>query len=91
LFWVYVLINKTAGKRYTGQTSDLTRRLTEHNGESENKHRFTSRYPGNWELVHTEQYSSRSEAMNREKWLKSGIGRSWLDTKIGRASPPEAD
>jgi putative endonuclease len=29
--------------------------------------------------------------MAREKWLKSGAGRRWLDSTIGRASPPQAD
>jgi hypothetical protein len=29
--------------------------------------------------------------MQRERWLKSGIGREWLDTTLGRASPPQAD
>ncbi len=29
--------------------------------------------------------------MTREKWLKSGAGRQWLDAKIGRASQPQAD
>ncbi|MBN2210394.1 MAG: GIY-YIG nuclease family protein [Sedimentisphaerales bacterium] len=34
MFWVYILINRTAGKRYVGQTDDLDRRLEEHNGQS---------------------------------------------------------
>ncbi|ARN57577.1 GIY-YIG nuclease superfamily protein [Sedimentisphaera salicampi] len=91
LFWVYVIINKEAGKRYIGQTENLGRRLAEHNGASINKHRFTSKYAGRWELVHCEKYSTRSESMKREAWLKTGIGREWLDSKIGRASPPQAD
>ena len=89
-FWVYVLISESTGKRYTGQTDDLDRRLTEHNGASINLRRYTSRDAGPWKLVHSELYPSRAEAMRREKWLKSGIGREWLNATIGRASPPQA-
>jgi len=91
MFWVYVLLNQTSRKRYIGQTNDLERRIAEHNGLSDNAHRFTRKFPGQWQLIHREKYQSRSEAMKREKWLKSGIGRNWLDKKFHRASPPKAD
>ncbi len=91
MFWVYVIINKEAGKRYIGQTDNLERRIAEHNGLSQNKHRYTSKYPGKWELLHKELFDTRSEAMNREKQLKSGQGKQWLDKKFGIASSPQAD
>ena len=31
-----------------------------------------------WELVAREEYKSRAEAMRREKWLKSGVGRKYV-------------
>jgi len=31
-----------------------------------------------WELVRQEQYKTRAEAMKREKWLKSGVGRKYV-------------
>jgi len=89
MYWVYVLVNKQVGKRYIGHTSDLQRRLNEHNGSSENNKRFTGKGLGQWELVYSEEYETRSEAMKKEKWLKSGIGRQWLDGIIGRASQPK--
>jgi len=91
MYWVYVLLNRQAGKRYTGQTMDLQRRLSEHNGSSGNTHRFTGKYPGRWEVIYSEACSCRSAAMKRESWLKSGAGRAWLDETFGRASPPQAD
>jgi putative endonuclease len=87
-FFVYVILNDEAGRRYVGQTDNLQRRLAEHNGESANPRRFTAKSAG---LVHHEEFSTRAEAMRREKWLKSGIGRRWLDGTVGRASPPQAD
>ncbi|MCL5268854.1 MAG: hypothetical protein M1469_12265 [Bacteroidetes bacterium] len=35
-----------------------------------------------WRLIHTEKFCTRSEAMKREKWLKSSIGRRWLKTLV---------
>ena len=92
IFWVYVLFSKTAEKRYVGQTDDLDRRVREHNDPSHNPMKFTSKHPGPWVLVYSEQFETRSEAMRRERWLKSGQGRAWLDAQgFGRASPPQAD
>jgi len=64
-YFVYVLQNDTVGRRYVGQTSDLVRRLEEHNGISDHPHRFTRKFPGEWRLVHQEEYPTRSEAMLR--------------------------
>jgi len=88
---VYVLVSSSTGKRYVGQTSDLARRLAEHNSNDHNVRKFTSKNLGPWRVAYSESCATRSEAMRREKWLKSGAGRAWLDREIGRASPPEAD
>ncbi len=91
-FTVYVLRSESSGRRYVGQTDDLPRRLREHNDPDHNPRKFTSRNPGPWAVVHTEEFRTRAEAMKREKWLKSGSGRAWMDEQgIGRASPPQAD
>ena len=94
-YHVYVLWNAAAQRRYIGQTDDLPRRLALHNGELAVQHpsarRFTAKFPGPWVLIHTEERSSRADAMRRERWLKSGVGRQWLDAQVGRAGPPRAD
>ncbi|MFM9966665.1 MAG: GIY-YIG nuclease family protein [Planctomycetaceae bacterium] len=90
-FWVYVLVSETTGRRYIGQTQDLNRRLTEHNNPEHNLRKFTSRNVGPWRLVYSEKHATRAEAMQRERWLKSGAGRAWLNRSIGRLSPPVAD
>ena len=67
MFAVYVLRNP-AGQLYIGQTAELARRLAQHQqGEA----RWT-RARGPWELVYLETHASRSEAMRRERELKSG-------------------
>ena len=91
MFHVYVLVSELSDKRYVGHTDDLDRRIAEHNDPSHNPRKYTSRNPGPWRLVHSESFETRSEAMKREKWLKSGVGRAWLNSEIARASPPKAD
>ena len=59
---------------YTGHTQDLESRLAAHN-------RGLSRYTkqrGPWVLVYSEEFETRSEAMKREKFFKSGKGREAL-------------
>jgi predicted GIY-YIG superfamily endonuclease len=29
-----------------------------------------------------EEFKTRSEAMQREKWYKTGVGREWIKTQI---------
>ena len=85
-FWVYILQSETTGKLYTGQTANLEARLNRHNSSEINTTRYTKRQKGPWRLIHNEIYDTRSEAMNREKYLKSGQGREWIKTNILKSS-----
>ena len=74
MYTVYVLYSPSYNQVYTGQTQDIISRLKRHNGGLVPS---TKRYRP-WELVHTEEYATRAEAMKREKFLKSGVGREYL-------------
>ena len=74
MFTVYILFGSSIDKYYVGYTNDLERRLTEHNRK---KGKYTDRgIP--WRLVHQEEYESKSEAMNREKFIKSQKSRQYI-------------
>ena len=74
--YVYVLKSLKNGKRYIGFTSkNLEERLRQHKSGST---RWT-KYNGLFELVHSEEYADSSEGRKREKFLKSGQGRKFLD------------
>ena len=78
MYYVYILRSVGHNTRYVGSAEDFEKRLTEHNL---GKCRYTSgRRP--WQIVFTETYSTRSDAMQREKFFKSGQGRKWLDENI---------
>jgi putative endonuclease len=74
-FWVYILQSESTGRLYTGQTSDLEKRLERHNDQDIDISRYTRKQKGPWRLIHSEKYNTRSGAMKREKFLKSGQGR----------------
>ncbi|MFT5125357.1 MAG: putative endonuclease [Kiritimatiellia bacterium] len=74
MYFVYVLLNPD-GRTYVGQTNDLGRRLTQHNDPNYRGTLHTKRHQGPWKLIHQETFASRSEAMRREKYFKTGVGR----------------
>ena len=71
MFHVYILRSLGNGRLYVGHTSDLVRRLKEHNGACGGAY---SRSHGPWELRHSETHATRSAAMRRERFLKSISG-----------------
>ena len=81
-YWVYVLQNEITGKLYKGQTSDLENRLKRHNSRELGSTRYTYKQKGLWQLIYSEECATRSEAMKREKFLKSGQGREWIKENI---------
>lgn len=66
--FVYVLGSQGPGRRltYVGWTSNVTRRLAQHNT---GKGARTTR-GRNWVLLHSEWFSTRRQAMSREWHLK---------------------
>ena len=84
MFYVYVVKNEF-NKVYTGQTSNLERRLKRHNGDLPAKPTsYTSKIVGAWKIIYKEECPSREEALRREKFLKSHKGREWLKIILGR-------
>lgn len=78
-YTVYVLRSSKNHKRYIGYTSkDPNNRLHDHLTGS-NK---WTRQNGPFCIIHLEAFEDKTEAIKREKFLKSGQGRSWLDQNI---------
>lgn len=83
MYTVYVLRSLKTGYRYIGQTTDLARRLTEHNLGMTKSIKFQLPFI----LEHSEEFTTRIEVVRREKFLKSGQGRQWLNENVGTKSP----
>ena len=73
-YCVYI-IKSEEGLKYTGMTEDLELRLKQHNDKSLS---FWTKRGTNWELIYREEYDNKAEALKREKWLKTGVGREYL-------------
>ena len=80
MFTVYVLYSEKYNKIYIGYTSNIEQRLLSHN-ELETKG-YTLRYRP-WKLIYTEVFSEKSEAMKREKQLKTAKGREFIWNLVG--------
>jgi putative endonuclease len=78
-FVVYILYSTSSGRTYTGMTSDLITRFHFHNSKSTKG--FTLRYRP-WTVIHVEFFGRKSDALQREKELKTGSGREWVKRNI---------
>ncbi len=73
---IYIMTNKYNKVFYTGVTSNLLRRITEH--KEKTIEGFTSRY-NITKLVYYEEYNTMEEAIAREKQIKGGSRKKKLD------------
>ena len=87
MYYVYLLQSLQTNQLYRGWTTDLRRRLCQHNtGES-----CATRGRGPYELVYFEAYRHRAEALAREQTLKKRHNvfkqlRARLSRSLARAS-----
>ena len=70
MFFMYI-IKSEEGRFYIGSSDDVEKRLTQHNTKQFKG--WTSRY-NNWLIVHTETFSTRTDALIREKQIKKMKG-----------------
>ena len=68
MYYVYILRNEVAERKYIGYTNNLERRLKQHKST------------GNVELIYYEAYQYEKEARDREKRLKM-YGSAWRGLK----------
>ncbi len=81
--WLYIMTNRPNGTLYIGATSNLARRVWEH--QERVAASFTERY-GLDRLVYAEHHEHIISALHREKTLKTWR-RAWKVRLIGRVNP----
>ncbi|TDS10944.1 putative endonuclease [Maribacter caenipelagi] len=78
MFYVYILKSEVDDRLYKGMTTDLQKRIEQHNlGNNKSTKGFLP-----WVLVYKEEFETRVEAREREKYFKSGVGREYLQNII---------
>lgn len=73
---IYIMTNKHNQVLYTGVTSNLLRRVTEH--KQKIVEGFTSKYNAT-KLIYYEEYATMEEAIAREKQIKGGSRQKKID------------
>ncbi len=73
-FYTYIIKSEKTGRFYFGHCKDFTIRLNNHN-----KGKVRSTKGGRlWIYYYLEEFSTKSEAFQREQFFKSFEGRKWL-------------
>ena len=79
MHFVYVLFSPQFNKIYIGYTQNLKKRVNAHNDPG-NKG-WTKKFQP-WELSYHETFDNQSEALKREKQLKSAKGRKFIWNRL---------
>lgn len=78
MFYTYVLLSENDNKFYIGYTKDLDSRLEKHNmgkvASTKNRRPL--------KLIYYEACLNEGDALKREKYLKSGFGRRFLNSRL---------
>ena len=78
MFHVYILLSESTHKFYIGSTGNLSDRLLRHNsGRSK-----ATKVGIPWQLVYSEEFPTRSEAIRREIELKSWKSHTRIEALI---------
>ncbi len=78
MYFVYVLYSEKFDRTYTGMTIDLLKRLNQHNTK---QNRSTKAYLP-WKIVFKEEFKTRVKAREKEKYLKTGVGREFIKSLL---------
>ena len=77
--YVYILYSASHDRHYIGSTSNIEERLKRHNAGA-----TTSTKPGRpWDVVYTEEFNLKSEALKRESQIKRQKSRMYIEALIG--------
>jgi len=78
MYYTYILKSSKSDLFYTGWTSDLRKRVSEHNnGDS-----FASKPYRPWKLVYYAAFETEKLAKDFERYLKSGSGKAFTRKRL---------
>lgn len=79
-YYVYILQSQKDNSLYIGYTSDLRKRIKQHNnGDSQATKPFRP-----YKLIFYEAFLDRVDAKHREEYLKGGYGRKTIKTMLSK-------
>jgi len=79
MFYTYILRSAVDNSFYIGHTQNLNERINKHNFENS---RYT-KLKRPWEIVYSEEFTTRGDAIKREYYFKRLKNRKYLKKIIG--------
>jgi putative endonuclease len=80
MFYTYILLSTKDQKWYTGCTSDLRKRFKDHNTDKN----YSTKGRGPFTIIYYEACLDEHDAYQREKYLKSGMGKRYIKNRLKR-------
>ncbi|KKU10877.1 MAG: hypothetical protein UX65_C0006G0031 [Parcubacteria group bacterium GW2011_GWB1_46_8] len=80
MFYVYVLQSEKDGEFYSGFTNNLHKRLLKHNTGKV----FSTKSRRPLKCIYTEICLDKQDALQREKYLKTGMGKRFIKQRLQR-------
>jgi|TARA_B100000315_G_C14536251_1_gene568605 putative endonuclease len=78
MYYIYILQSEKDKRFYTGYTSDLKKRITEHNSKKVGSTK--DRQP--LKLLYYEACLNQQDATHREKYLKTAWGKRYIKQRL---------
>ena len=78
IFYVYLLESEIDKSWYIGCTQDIEIRIKQHNAGKT----ITTNKKKPWQIIYYEVSFNLYDALAREKYLKSGMGRKYLKNRL---------
>ncbi|MCB0371726.1 MAG: GIY-YIG nuclease family protein [Muricauda sp.] len=79
-FFVYIIYSESVDRYYVGHCQNLEDRMGRHNG---GRSKYT-KMATDWEEKYTESFSTRGEAMIREREIKKKKSRKYIEFLIAK-------
>ena len=80
MFYIYIIYSEKVNKYYVGQTENIEERMISHNSSIS---KYTS-ISDDWNLVYTESFDTRNEAIQRENEIKKKKSRKYIEWLISK-------
>lgn len=78
MFKVYIIYSAFLDRYYVGSTANIEDRIFRHKNSGSKSTKSAS----DWELVYSEEFDTRSEAVMREREIKGKKSRKYLEALI---------
>ena len=76
--YIYILYSDSTDHYYIGSSADIPSRLMRHNAGATP----STKHGRPWKVVYSETYGDKTEALNRENYLKSMKSRIYIENLL---------